>query len=180
MANIHTSRRSGFIQRSGRNRRESLWLFVTENAASLALATSAVISNSLNAAALALRPFTIVRSRIHLNIQSDQQAGSEDQVGAFGIAVVSDQAVAIGVTAVPTPVTDLGSDLWLAHQYMTASLALNSAVGFDAQFTTNFDLDSKAMRKVEEGQDIVFVKERGTLGDGITLFSAGRMLIKLH
>ncbi len=180
MANIHTSRRSGFIQRSGRMRRESLWLFVSEDNSGLAAATAAVISNSLNATALALRPFTVVRSRIHLNIQSDQLAASEDQVGAFGIAVVSDQAVGIGISAVPTPVTDLGSDLWLAHQYMTASTGFLSAVGFEAQFTTNYEFDSKAMRKVEDGSDLIFVKERGTLGDGISMFSAGRVLIKLH
>jgi len=166
--------------RGGGMRRETLWLFASESVSALALATTAVISNSLNAAALAMRPFTVVRSRIHLSLTSDQTAGSEDQVAAFGIAVVSDQAVAIGVTAVPTPVTDLGSDLWLAHQYMTASIGLNTAVGFDSQFATNFDLDSKAMRKVEEGQDLVLVKERGTNGDGVSLFSAGRILIKLH
>ena len=180
MANIRTSRKSGFIFRSGVKRRETLWLFTSENVAALSLATSAVIANSLNAAALALRPFTVIRTRLHLNIQSDQTLGTEDQVGAVGCAVVSDQAVAIGVTAVPTPVTDLGSDLWLAHQYLTSSFLFKSGVGVEAQFTTNADLDSRAMRKVEEGQDLILVKERGTLGDGITLFSAGRTLIKLH
>ena len=180
MTNIRTSRKSGFIVRSGGRVRETLWASVTEQVANLALATSAQISNSSNAAVLALRPFTIVRTRMRLSIQSDQTAGSEDQIGAFGIAVVSDQAVAIGITAVPQPVTDLDSDLWLAHQYLNSSLGLNTAVGFDAQFASTFDLDSKAMRKVEDGQDVVFVKERGTLGDGISMFSAGRMLLKLH
>ena len=75
-------------------------------------AAGGTIMFSLNAAALALRPFTIVRSRFEVGIISDQTAATEDQLGAIGMAVVSDQAVAVGVTAVPTPITDMGSDLW--------------------------------------------------------------------
>jgi hypothetical protein len=71
--------------------------------------TGGTIMFSLNAAALALRPFTIVRSRFTYGVISDQAASLEDQVGAVGIAVVSDQAVAVGATAVPTPITDLGT-----------------------------------------------------------------------
>ena len=70
---------------------------------------------SLNAAALALRPFTIVRTRFLVSVVTDQVAADELVLGALGMAVVSDQAVAIGVTAVPTPITDMGSDLWFVH-----------------------------------------------------------------
>ena len=45
---------------------------------------------SLNAAALALRPFTIVRSRFLLSVISDQITASENYVGALGMAIVSD------------------------------------------------------------------------------------------
>jgi len=90
--------------------------------------------------------------------------------------VVSDEAVAVGVSAVPTPVTQLGSDLWFAHKYMMCS---GSAVN-DGVVGCPFSLDSKAMRKVDVGQDLVVVLERGDVGDGWTVIIGGRMLVKLH
>ena len=45
-------------------------------------------------------------------VESDQSAATELFIGNLGLAVVSDQATAVGVTAVPTPATDRGSDLW--------------------------------------------------------------------
>ena len=56
----------------------------------------------LSAIGLALRPFTLIRVRGIFTIASDQSAATETQVGALGVAVVSEQAASIGVTAVPT------------------------------------------------------------------------------
>ena len=78
-------------------------------------ASGGTILGSLNATALALRPFTIVRQHYFLMLRSDQAAAAERQFGAFGCVVVSDQAEAVGVTAIPTPITDAGSDLWMLH-----------------------------------------------------------------
>ena len=36
--------------------------------------------------------------------------------------MVSDQAVAVGVSAIPTPVTELSSDLWFVHQWIMNSV----------------------------------------------------------
>ncbi len=132
---------------------------------------------SLNAAALALRPFTIVRTRFELMIISDQGAMVESQVGAFGMAVVSDQAVAVGVTAVPTPIIDMASDLWFVHQTYMAQNSSLVDVSKDARYIT---IDSKAMRKVDIGQDIVVVAEFSGAGSGQVLTSGGRMLIKVN
>ncbi len=138
------------------------------------------ILGTLNAAALALRPFTIVRIRQTLAWKSDQTAATERQIGAVGFAVVSDQAVAIGITAVPTPVTDLASDLWMLHQFFMSHFTVTSAIGSESQYH-QIDVDSKAMRKVEDGQDLVEVGELATgLSDGFSLSDASRILIKLH
>ena len=103
---------------------------------------------SLNAAALAMRPFTIVRLRFEIMIRSDQAAQAEVQIGAFGLAVVSDEAVAVGVSAVPTPVAQDASDYWFVHQYyMSNSTNLTDLVVPASKFT----IDSKAMRKVDIG-----------------------------
>jgi len=41
-------------------------------------------------------------------------------------------------------------------------------------------LDSKAMRKVQEGQDIAIVLENGSALDGMLFLLQFRMLVKLH
>ena len=71
----------------------------------------------LNAAALALRPFTVVRTRANLIIRSDQQAASELFEVAYGETVVSEQASAAGVVSVPTPVTEDASDWHVYDRY---------------------------------------------------------------
>ena len=92
-------------------KRLTSWFQFVPTQVSLTAAGGTIIF-SLNAAALALRPFTVVRTRFKYMVISDQAAAIEIQAGAIGMAVVSDQSVAVGVTAVPTPITDMGSDLW--------------------------------------------------------------------
>ncbi len=132
---------------------------------------------SLNAAALAMRPFTIVRQHYELYVISDQAAAIEQQMGAFGVAVVSDQASAIGVTAVPTPITDLGSDLWVTHQIFMGDASTITDRSIPG---ARYSVDSKAMRRVNNDQDVVIVAELDTQGQGFILFAGGRFLVKLH
>ena len=178
MANISRSRKSGFTLRAGVMRRETLWFNGVFLITDLPAGT-AVLLASLNAAALALRPFTVVRTRGKLGIVSDQQAATEDQVLAYGHAVVSEQASAIGVTAVPTPVTDNASDLWFVFEVLFARLLF----GTQASFTSTIQeqsIDSKAMRKVEDGEDLVEMAETTAASEGLRLYSFSRILIKLH
>ncbi len=133
---------------------------------------------SLNAAALALRPFTVVRTRLRCHLRTDQTAASEVQVVGFGLAVVSDQASAAGVASVPTPITDMGSDLWFVHEVFMSATYGDSAGGQGAPSGQPFSVDSKAMRKVDIGQDIVVVGEFAAAGNGAILITGGRMLVK--
>ena len=177
MGRIFTNRKSGFIQRGGRMRRESRWLDVPTVEATLAGAPTAVITNSLTAIELALRPFTVVRSRLSLLVNSDQSAATETYGAAIGMAVVSDQAAAIGVTAVPTPITDQASDLWFLYELAFGRLQFKDATGIVEVGQLQL-IDSRAMRKVEDGQDLVIVVEN-TIAGAVTT-SGGRVLIKLH
>ena len=146
-----------------------------------AIDNSAVLVASLSAATLALRPFTIVRTHLEVHIATDQLVADEIAVGAVGMAVVSDQSTAIGVTAVPTPETDAASDLWFLHQWCINDFTFITAAGFDAAAGHHYHLDSKAMRKVNGDQDVVLVLEGGvTAGNGMGFSTAGRMLLKLH
>ena len=175
-----TSRKSGFIQRGGVMRRETLWFDITEGETTVASANTAVILNALGAAGLALRPFTVVRTYLNWHIRSDQIAAVEEYQAAIGCCVVSDQASAIGVTAVPTPFTDLSSDLWFVHGIMANQILFSSAIGIQANSGVSKDIDSKAMRKVEDGQDLITVTEASSISAGYVLIHGGRSLIKLH
>ena len=159
-------------------KRLTSWFQFVLTATTLTAAGGTIIF-SLNAAALAMRSFTIVRTRFELQLQSDQAAAIEFQHVAFGMAVVSDQASAVGVTAVPTPATDLGSDLWFVLQLMYAD---ESNLTDCTRGGTNMTVDSKAMRKVDIGQDLVVVAELVTSagGGGASFVSGGRMLVKVN
>ena len=158
-----------------RSRRKSLWLFLDVVLDSLSTASS-LLSASLNAAALALRPFTIVRTYVEILLESDQAATPEAQFGAFGIAVVSDQAIAVGITAVPTPGSDLGLSLWFAHQLCFGQHNMQTDRTNPA---AQYSVDSKAMRKVEVGSDVAIVVENVS-AIGFKMTTGGRILIKTN
>ena len=159
-------------------KRLTSWFQFQNNSATMTV-TGGTVLFSLNAAALALRPFTVVRSHFEVMLSSDQAAAIETQFAAFGIAVVSDQASGAGVTALPTPFTDMASDLWFVHRNLMAD---ESNLTDRTRSSSKFSIDSKAMRKVDIGQDIVVVGEfsSGAGGGGVVLVVAGRMLVKVN
>ncbi len=178
---VARSRKSGYTLRSSGPQRTSVWLFIATVEATLAGAPTAVLAAQLNAAALALRPFTIVRSRGIFGMRSDQVAASETQAADLGFAIVSDQAAAIGVTAVPTPLTDKGSDLFYVYEQVFGHINVGSGAGTgvpDQQGGTYRPFDSKAMRKVNEDQTVVVTLENEIAG--CIAIVSGRFLVKLH
>ncbi len=122
---------------------------VTVPAASKLILTTTVLSNPGIGE-------TVRRTRGRLWVESDQSAVRENQLGALGVMVVSDLAVAAGAASIPGPVTD-GSDdgwfLWVPIVMGGANSDQDSAAGL------GFDFDSKAMRRVEEGFTIVWMLE---------------------
>ena len=166
-------------RRGGTVRRETEWIGISATTTSIASAAGATLVASFNAAALALRPFTIVRTHLEIHMVSDQSGVDERQQVAVGLAVVSDQAVAIGVTAVPTPSTDLSSDLWLAHQWCFNDFLFISGIGVHPNAGRLYTIDSKGMRKVNGDQDLVLVLEN-VLSSGSQTTMGGRLLVKLH
>ena len=98
----------------------------------------------------------------------------------MGLAVVSDQATAVGITAIPTPIANMESDLWFVHQLLYSQFTFISGVGIQDGGLQQYEIDSKAMRKVDIGQDVVVVGERSVAGGGIDVVIGGRMLIKVN
>ncbi len=178
MANIRRARRSGLVLRGGRNVRETAWIGLTETSTTLAAASTASITNVTGAGLLAERPFTIVRARYFVYVQSDQVAATELFQTAFGACVVSDQSVAIGPTAVPTPFTDKDSDAWFVYEIFTDQFV--TGAGNSSKMGIGREVDSRAMRKVEEGFQLIHVVENSTISNGSIVTIGGRVLIKLH
>ena len=181
MANFPSRRRTAVV--SGVvSRRKTAWASSPDVTALTNMAANTILlTGTANAALLALRPFTIVRVRGELWVQSDSVATTRVPFGALGFAVVSDTAAALGVTAVPAPIADEGSGLWFVYQYFLASRTLLTAVGFNgSEEFGRYSFDSKAMRKVDIGADIAVVMQNRAAVGGMNFVLKYRLLVKLH
>ena len=165
--------------RMTRSQRVNTWLSIDLSITNFT-AVGGTILNLMTALELAKRPFTVIRTHWTVQLTSDQQIATETQLGAVGLAIVSDQAVDVGITAIPTPVTDLDSDLWFVHQVLMNDFTFAGAVAYEASAGRVWEIDSKAMRKVNDDQQIVIVGESSAAGDGFILSAMGRLLIKEH
>jgi hypothetical protein len=72
--------------------------------------------------------------------------------------VVNDIAAALGVTGLPGPVTDANDDSWFVWEPIVCSGGFN-AVGRSGW---SFPFDSKAMRKVDQGYQVVMLAENAS------------------
>ena len=81
------------------------------------------------------------------------------------------------MTAIPTPVDDIGSDLFFLHQVVFAD---ESAVTDRTRGGTMVQIDSKAMRKVVDGTQPLGIAQVSAITQGVIFATAGRMLVKLN
>ena len=139
----------------GRTKRLTAWDSTAPETAYIGLGAATV---ALDSAFTTLGPVTIVRVRGQLSVETDQVAGVERPFGAVGFCIVSDEAFAIGVTAMPKPYIDAESDLWVMHEFWAAPMNFGTAVGF-AKVDFNLRIDSKGMRKFSEDQTLVLMME---------------------
>ncbi len=144
-------------------------------------ASGRTLVSVLNASALLLRPFTILRTRMLVGFQSDQTGASEIPFGSLGIIVVTDTAAGIGVTAIPDPgsITGDPSEDWFVHQPVLNPFQFVSGVGVEHRTAQQYIVDSKAMRKVGPNDQVVHMFGMEAAVGG-TLFTQGRQLIQLH
>ncbi len=178
MANIRTARRSGLVLRGGRNIRATIWGETPTTTVTISAGGVAVLAFALAAGGLAIRPFTVIRHRLFWYVRSDVLTGGEVYGGAIGGCVVSSQASAIGVTAVPTPITDQGSDLFYMYEQQFGRFGGTAVEEVGARK----EIDSRAMRKVNEDEDMIITMETGASTESLSMISVigGRFLVKLH
>ena len=139
-------------------------------------ASTFVIDSSLDATEKAKRPFTITRTVGLISVQSDQNVAVEIPFGALGMRVVSDKALATGATAVPDPVTQVSDDAWFLYQAFAAEGSASTNVGRPIM---QYQFDSRAQRKVEDGEDLVIVVANASAADGLIYVLNFRVLVKL-
>ena len=165
-----------------RQRRKSSW---EEGPGGIAVSTVTASASLIlgSGAALLQDGTTLVRLRGRFRALLQVVAGSiaDSEIGAFGIGIATDQAFGVGVTAVKIPITDQGWDGWLywqALQLFTASTT--EEFGNAGSAFQDFDIDSKAMRKLNLGDTIYGVVELTRTGSATAkiLFDT-RVLLKL-
>ena len=163
-------------------RRKMLWLDfaqVLQQPASVAAGTAVLLSPGLNAAGLALRPFTIVRTRGFIWAGTDQVAATETAFGAMGMLVAKDPAMAAGVGSLPTPTTETNAE-FLVYQPFVTAIQFTAAAAYQNPAGNVFQFDSKAQRKVGIDEDMGILFENESAGSGAIVVLGGRCLIKLH
>jgi len=123
---------------------------------------------------------TITRTRGHLfSIQRTAASAGDGFAGAIGIGIVSEAAFDGGITTVPTPITEMSWDGWLYHRvFQQFSPVATASIG-SAAFV-DFDVDSKAMRKMGANEVLYAVIEMVEIGAAsIDVFFDSRVLFKL-
>ena len=156
-------------------RRATEWFPSANVTNSQALATSSFLfDQSLTAAELAKRPFTVTRTVGSIWVRADSEVLGKEPFGAIGFMVVSDKAVATGVTALPDPITQEGSDEWFVYQ----AIAANGSAGEGAPYY-EYKFDSRAMRKVQDGEDIIVMVANASSVDAMQFVIKFRLLIKV-
>jgi len=147
--------------RSGPKRLVS-WLAPADQGFIGVASTAKVIVGSFTPALLvpSIDRATIVRTRGQVSVKFGAYTADLTIVGAVGMGVVSADAFAAGVASVPGPFSDADWDGW----YMWRSFGYHwevSAAGSTGQgrASNEFEVDSKAMRKIGTNEVCVIVAE---------------------
>ena len=119
---------------------------------------------------------TVVRTRGMVGVQPQLYSADLDIVGAFGLAVVSAQALAAGAGSISGPFDDAGWDGWFVWGSFNYHLDFSDETS-KRLTVQEYEVDSKAMRKISDNEAIVLMAEsaNGALQISMPL----RMLLKL-
>jgi len=101
---------------------------------------------------------TVVRTRGQVSVQLAAYSGDLSIVGAIGMGVVSDQAFGIGITAIPEPFDEAGWDGWFVWRSFSYRYEFHTAAS-SLKASWDFEVDSKAMRKISDNETIVIVAQ---------------------
>ena len=178
MARNRVRRSGGFRPVGPVSKRQTQWFASADISSFAALPGGGLLLEQTlsEATLLTAVPATIVRTIGHVLVTSDQVAAQEQPFGAMGMAVVTEQARALGITAIPSPIIEEPSDVWFT--YVPWAAQGGPVNGAPLQV---FEFDSRAQRKLEDGMGMVVVFESASAaGIGALVLCKFRMLLKLH
>jgi len=163
---------------SGSSRRVSWSLGPHGETGTLSAPSSALFTVSSQAL---IDDLTVIRTRGRLGVGLISAAAEGDGFRwAFGMANVSENAAGIGITAVPTPITDIAWDGWFVFETGTVFTEDSSPAAASPSSTQIIEIDSKAMRKTHNTDVIVAVFEVVEIGTAtMQAFLSTRLLDKL-
>ena len=123
-----------------------------------AFAAAAFPAKTMGATTLqASLPQTLRRIRGHWGVTLDTGGVDEVLIVRAGIIIVSEDAAAIGVTAVPGPGSDRSQPwIWTGQLYLSSGA---EAAVVNDQLSQSGMIDSKAMRRMKPGDNLAFVVE---------------------
>ena len=153
--------RNRFPQRSrGSAKRRTTWVGPADQGYIDVAAGAKVIIGTFDAVAQGLNKPTVVRTRGEVSITPAAGIITDIEiVGAYGLALVSDQAVAAGVASVPGPFADADWDGWFVWRSFHYTQEAAGTVASLMLQSVQQEVDSKAMRIVSENETIVLVAE---------------------
>jgi len=170
------ARARGFARARGGPRRQVTWIGPADQGYVAVASGAKVLVGSFDAAANGLEKPTVVRTRGEVSIIPSSTASDLSMVGAYGLAIVSDQAFGIGITAIPGPWSDPSWDGWFVWRPFGLRVEVIDSTGvFMSQHSQ--EVDSKAMRKITDNETLVLVAE--SQSGAVSISMPLRLLFKL-
>jgi len=118
--------------------------------------TVAATGATIIASAAFESPLTIVRTRGMISVRPTTTAATIDMVGAIGMGIVTAEAFAAGVASVPEPHTDADWGGWFVWRSFGFAIDVTTDIS-RIKNSIEFEIDSKAMRKVTANEVLVVV-----------------------
>ena len=119
---------------------------------------------------------TIVRMRGQVSVKPEVLAADVDIVGALGVGIVSTDAFGAGAASVPGPFLQADWPGWFVWRSFSYHFEFQDATGIHYPMW-DFEVDSKAMRKVSQNETVVIMAESQV--GAFRISTPLRMLVKL-
>jgi len=162
-------------------RRRSSWEAGPGGTAALGLTGAATTSFIGSAVSPTTPGVTAVRLRGQIDFMLTLATAAGDGFqGAVGIGIATEAAVMAGIASVPTPITEQGDENWLWWHVFSVHNPVVSSSGITRSGFQRVVVDSKAMRKLDDGMSLYWAIELVETGTAtMTVRADSRVLILL-
>ena len=166
--------RRQFVRRSGA-RPNRAWVSTTSHTAYVTIPAATKVLVSTFALLTEGIDLTLMRTVGRFSVTSDQSAGIEVQIGAWGAIIVTDRAATAGIASIPGAFTDADDDGWFVHQMFSRQ----GNVVVTMPVAETFDFDLKGKRILNTGHVIAVVAENAG-AQGLQINIQFRMLTQIR